>query len=103
MKGIELKAEYLNTLEALLYKYVPQAEAWAYGSRVNGEGHEASDLDIVLRNPADIKTPLPGIVDLKEAITESNLPILVDVMDWARLPEALRLEIERKHIVLRKA
>lgn len=103
MAGIKLKEEYLNTLEALLEKYVPQAEVWAYGSRVNGEGHEASDLDIVLRNPADIKTPLPGIVDLKEAITESNLPILVDVMDWARLPEALHREIERKHLVLRKA
>ena len=103
MAGIKLKEEYLNTLEALLEKYVPQAEVWAYGSRVSGEGHEARDWDMVLRNPADIKTPIRNLVDLKEAITESNLPILVDVMDWARLPEALHREIERKHLVLRKA
>ena len=38
-------------LEALLQKHVPNVEVWAYGSRVNGTAHEASDLDLVLRSP----------------------------------------------------
>jgi len=32
----------------LLDQYIPSVEAWAYGSRVNGEAHDASDLDLVL-------------------------------------------------------
>ncbi len=34
----------------LLDQYIPTVEAWAYGSRVNGEAHDASDLDLVLRS-----------------------------------------------------
>ncbi|MFN5236631.1 MAG: nucleotidyltransferase domain-containing protein [Bacteroidota bacterium] len=26
-------------------------EVWAYGSRVNGDAHEGSDLDLVIRTP----------------------------------------------------
>ena len=41
-------------IEALLREHVPGIEVWAYGSRVNGESHDASDLDLVLRGP-DLK------------------------------------------------
>jgi hypothetical protein len=30
--------------------------------------------------------PLPGLADLREAFSESSLPILVDILDWARIP-----------------
>jgi uncharacterized protein len=46
-----------NTLLQFLRRYSPEAEVWAYGSRVNGDGHECSDLDLVLRNPSDLKNP----------------------------------------------
>ena len=57
-------------------KHVPGVEVWAYGSRVNGESHDGSDLDLVLRGPA--LEPLDGgFFDLLEAIEKSNIPILV--------------------------
>ena len=96
---LHLPLRYREQLEALLREHVPGAEVWAYGSRVNGESHEASDLDLVLRSQT--LEPL-GVefLDLKEAIEESNIPILVQMHDWARLPESFHREIERDYVVV---
>jgi len=102
MPVFDLPENYVQTLKQLLQTYVPDAEVWAYGSRVSGHAHKTSDLDLVLRNPADLSAPQKMFVELREAISESGLPILVDVMDWARIPQAFRDEIEREHEVLLK-
>ena len=79
----------------------PGVEVWAYGSRVNGESHDGSDLDLALRGPA--LEPLDGgFYDLLEAIEKSNIPILVQAHDWAMLPESFRREIERGYVVLQE-
>lgn len=77
-------------------------EVWAYGSRVTGDGHAASDLDLVLRNPHNLREETAALYDLKEAFTKSNLPIRVDVMDWARIPVSFYSEIERGHVVVQE-
>ena len=98
---LALPRRYRNQLEALLSKHVPGVEVWAYGSRVNGRGHEGSDLDLVLRGPA--LEPLDGgFYDLLEAIEKSNIPILVQAHDWAMLPESFHIEIERDHVVVQE-
>ena len=89
-------------LLALLQQFVPAAEVWAYGSRVSGDCHEASDLDLVVRNPAAPGDELTELAELKEALVESNLPIRVDVVDWARIPESFRREIERAYVVVQE-
>ena len=96
---LDLPRRYRDQLEALLREYVPDAEVWAYGSRVTGKGHEGSDLDLVLRGP-DL-APLDGcFYDLVEALEQSSIPILVQVHDWARLPESFHQEIERNYVVV---
>lgn len=102
MLALDLPEKYLLQVKALLRAQVPQAEVWAYGSRVNGDGHEASDLDLVLRNPRDPHLATGALGDLKEAFIESNLSIRVDVMDWARIPESFHREIERAHVVVQE-
>jgi predicted nucleotidyltransferase len=87
-------------LQALFAHHVPEAEVWAFGSRVTGEAHEGSDLDLVLRNPQDLSASVSGWYDLKEAIQQSTLPILVDVHDWAHLPKAFHQEIAAHYVVL---
>jgi predicted nucleotidyltransferase len=97
---LQLPERYLEIVKALLRRHLPQSEIWAYGSRVTGGGHEASDLDLVVRNPDALSVETPGLAAMKDAFVESNLPIRVDVMDWARLPESFRQEIERAHVVI---
>ncbi len=98
---LDLPPRYLRIVQALLREHVPDAEVWAYGSRVNGSSHEGSDLDLVVRGPG--LEPLGGgFLNLLEAIEESNIPILVQIHDWARLPESFHPEIERDYVVVQK-
>jgi predicted nucleotidyltransferase len=84
----------------VLASHVPDAEVWAYGSRVNGGAHEGSDLDLVVRNPARLDAPQKNLHRLRDALAESDLPILVEVFDWARISPDMRREIEHQHVVV---
>lgn len=98
---LHLRPRDLAVLRQLLAQHVPQAQVWAYGSRVTGQSHETSDLDLVLRNPEDLKASTEGFFDLKEALQESAIAILVDVHDWAHLPESFHRNIERAYVELK--
>ncbi len=100
MPKLNLKPDHLRLLLELLNAYAPEAEVWAYGSRANGGGHDGSDLDLVVRNPAHLDQPQNKLYLLRDALEESNLPMLVDLLDWARLPEDFKKEIERRHVVV---
>ena len=89
---LALPTRQRRTVEELLREHVPDAEVWAYGSRVNGQSHEGSDLDLVVRGPG-LRPLGVELVELTEALRESNVPILVQIHDWARLPESFHGEI----------
>lgn len=97
---LHLPDRWRRQIEALLVEHVPDAEVWAYGSRADGTSHDASDLDLVLRGPNLEPIPISQLSDLKDALEESNIPILVDFHDWTRLPESFHKEIERQYVVL---
>lgn len=100
--GLCLKPKHLHELQGLLEDYLPEIEVWAYGSRVRGDNYEGSDLDLVLRSPALAMIPQEDLQRFKEALYQSRIPILVDVLDWAKIPARFRREIEREYVVLRK-
>lgn len=75
-------------------------EVWAYGSRVSGNAHTGSDLDLVIRSQTKQILPADVLMELKDKITESNIPIVVELFDWARLPESFHRNIEAQHEVL---
>ncbi len=99
---LHLSPRHRETLEALLREHLSGIEVWAYGSRVNGQSHDGSDLDLVLRAP-DLQEVLIGpLADFTEALHDSTLPFLVEARDWAQLPERFHREIERGYVVLTK-
>ena len=100
MPKLDLPPAHRRMLIELLATHAPDAEVWAYGSRVNGQAHDGSDLDLVVRNPDRLDAPQTRLHLLRDALTESDLPILVEVLDWARIPEDMRREIERQHVVV---
>lgn len=100
LSNLQLDGARLETLRGLLSTYVPQAEVWAYGSRVMGGAHEGSDLDLVLRNPADLTKDVDGWVELKEALQESTVPILVELHLWPRLTDGFHRNIEAGYVVV---
>jgi len=103
MSAINLPHQHLALLRQLLAIHVPSSEVWAYGSRVSGGCHETSDLDIVLRNPKDLTCRNNNLLDIQEALQMSTIPIIVDVHDWANLPESFHQQIEREYVVIKEA
>lgn len=102
LSQLTLSARHLAELRALLDRHVPDAEVWAFGSRVTGGAHEGSDLDLALRNAQDPNQPVAGLADLREALQSSSLPMLVQAHDASELPLAFRAAIERRHLVIRE-
>ena len=97
-----LPEKYLKMVQDILQTHLPNADVWAYGSRVNGDYYDASDLDLVVRQPDDLMRRQSNLDDVKEAFVESNIPIIVQLVDWARIPESFHEEILAKYAVVQK-
>ena len=95
-----LQDRFRREVDRILNAHVPDMEVWAYGSRVNGMAHEASDLDLVLRARGLEPVSAGRIEALREAFRESNIPIIVDVHDWAMIPESFHEEILAGYVTL---
>ena len=100
MEKLDLRPEWLDIVRRIFAVHLPEADVIAYGSRVSGTAHEGSDLDLVVRNRNNPHLPAGNLGVVRDAFSESNLPILVDILDWARLPDGFREEIERTGVVV---
>lgn len=100
MSNLDLRPEWLEIIRHILAAKLQETEVIAYGSRVTGTGHEGSDLDLIARNPYNPLVPITNLGEVRDVFSESNLPILVDIQDWARIPDSFREEIERTGVVI---
>lgn len=75
-------------------------EVWAYGSRINGNAHDGSDLDLVIRSHNLERLSLNIYNEVCEKIRESNIPILVELKDWAMLPVSFHKNIEQQYEIV---
>ena len=97
---LHLLPRYRAKLEALFREHLPDVEVWAYGSRVTGDSHDGSDLDLVLRGPELKETDLSHLDDFIEAVEMSTIPFIVEARDWARIPEYFHESILENYVVL---
>ena len=97
---LNLPYRYRRQVENVFRLITPYAEVWAYGSRLRGTNHHSSDLDVVLRGPELEPIPVNDFQMLRTIFDESNMPLIIDLHDWARIPESFHREIERLYIVL---
>lgn len=88
MERLELRPRWLEMVTGILAAHLPDAEVIAYGSRVNGTCHDGSDLDLVARNRHNPLLLVGNLGAVRDAFSESNLPILVDIQDWSRIPDS---------------
>jgi len=100
MNQLFLRDKDKQRLQRLIADYLPGITVWSYGSRVTGEAHEASDLDIVLRSKDLSPIPTHQFKRFIEAVRESNIPILIDAHDWVHLPASFHKEILKNHVEL---
>lgn len=97
-ESIDLSPADLELVKSILKSHVPEFEVRAFGSRVTWLAKEYSDLDLAIMT--DKPLPISRTADLREAFTESNLPIKVDLVDWAAIGESFRKIIEKGYVVV---
>jgi predicted nucleotidyltransferase len=97
---MKLPERYKNMLLNLFEEASLPMEVWAYGSRVYGGAHPGSDLDLVVVAQNEEPLPFEVLNNLQGCIRESNIPILVELRDFYRLPESFQENIEAQHEVI---
>lgn len=97
MSRLFLKPEHRKMLINIFENYCPKAEIWAYGSRLNGDAHSGSDLDLVVK---DFNSDNAYLFELKEFLSESDIPFMVDIHEYKSLPDSFQKEIEKDYEVI---
>ena len=98
---IDLSPHHLETVKRILAEHLPDCEVRAFGSRATWTAWEYSDLDLAVVSPEPLDRRTSA--NLREAFAESDLPIRVDVVDWASLTDGFRQAIEADCVVLQQA
>jgi predicted nucleotidyltransferase len=94
---IAVPVPHLRYLLEQLKLYVPLATVWAFGSRIKGSHHPASDLDMAILCDKETAKVLPKLNDI---LVESDLPFKVQLLDFNRLPPNMQENIKTKYVVL---
>ncbi len=96
MDKLLLKPKHLKILKNIFEHYCPKATVFAYGSRLNGNAHDGSDLDLAITFNEEGKY----IFELRELISESNIPFLVDIHEYNNLPDSFKKEINKNCVTI---
>ena len=95
IENLNVKEKYLKMVVDLLAYFCPESIVLAYGSRVGGDSHPGSDLDLAINNFSSDK----GTVGtLKGLFDESNIPFYVDIHKYEDLPLSFQKEIDRNNV-----
>ena len=98
---IDLSQRDWEIVRDILAHHVPQYEVWAFGSRTKRTAKEYSDLDLAIITDQPLSLSLSA--DIANAFEESDLPIKVDVVDWATASEIFQQIIEKNKVVVQHA
>lgn len=85
----------------ILHEQVPAMEVWAFGSRAKHTAKPYSDLDLALITQQPLS--LEQLAAITDAFATSDLPIRVDLVDWASTSEAFRKHIAQGKVVVQAA
>ena len=97
MGNIIIDDTSLAELTRIFEMLCPKSIIWAFGSRIDGSAHPGSDLDLAIVDYGQKDT---DYIELKETLTQSNIPFLIDIFGFNKLPESFRREIKRNYVVL---
>jgi len=95
---IDLPSEQLDIVKKILAEFVPACEVRAFGSRIKQTAKKWSDLDLVVVGSEKLERDV--FYSLKEAFEESELPIMVDVLDWHAISPEFQAVISKGYEVM---
>ena len=93
-----LTTKQKNEVVSILSQLECPADFYIFGSRATGKNRPYSDLDILIK--AEQAIPFEQIALIEEAFSDSDLPFLVDVVDWNRISDEFRERISQEMVRL---
>ena len=99
--NIDIRPEQWIIVADILRRYVAPFDVWAFGSRAKGTAKPFSDLDLAIITNEPM--PLGVHAALVDEFSESDLPLKVDVVDWASTSDVFREVIKRDKVVIQSA
>ena len=97
---LQIPNEWLTEIQQLFNEHLSEAELWAYGSRAQGKAHTGSDLDLMVKHHENMTVSGANLTAFREALRESNLPVMVDVLDYSNIPDDFRAKFKKDGIRL---
>ena len=92
---IDVEQRHYKIIKEILAKFLPYKKVLAYGSRVKWNASETSDLDLAVFNATQKE-----IYEAKEAFDESNIPFIIQILNWETIPQDFKENIEQKYNIL---
>jgi predicted nucleotidyltransferase len=89
---IDLTPQQISFVTSIIHRYLPDCKISIFGTRATGKAKPYSDLDIILQTKESI--PTLNMFNIKEDLSESDLPFRVDVLDWQAISEEFKAAIE---------
>jgi type I restriction enzyme S subunit len=98
-RAIDLSQPELTIVRDILRTHLPAGtRAWVFGSRATATARHFSDLDLALEGERPLDFSVLG--EVSEALSESDLPYKVDVIDLRSVDPTFRAIIEASMIAL---
>jgi type I restriction enzyme S subunit len=89
---VDIREEHARILRDVLRRLLPpQARAYVFGSRVHGDARRYSDLDLALEWIRPLGLDRLGAI--AEALSESDIPYKIDIVDLATVDPSFRSRI----------
>ena len=98
MSKLQLDPHYLSIVKDIVKTNIPDHAVFVFGSRAKGTAKPHSDLDLCLSGKE--KITLSQFIILKEAFSESDLPMRVDIVDAQSISPQFKRLIEENCIKL---
>jgi predicted nucleotidyltransferase len=90
--ALDMTDEQAAIVRGVLRAHLPKgARAYVFGSRAHGGARRYSDLDLALEWDGPLGLDIVGAI--AEALSESDLPYKVDVVDLATVDPAFRARV----------
>ena len=93
---IQLNKEQISIVKLVLLKNFGDTDFWIYGSRAKGNAKKNSDVDIIIKGKKSFT--MFDIGRAKADLAESDLPYLIDIIDWHSVNEGF-LEIIKPDLI----
>ena len=90
--ALDLRDDHADIVRGVLRAHLPQgARAYVFGSRAHGGARRYSDLDLAIEWERPLGLDVIG--EIADALSESDLPYKVDIVDLSIVDAAFRARI----------